>query len=75
MGFNVVTGIPTKSESFSKGGKTIKPVDYQTYPKAKSKKREKARKALKPGLRRSKRGKEYFETRANRSDFQPSKGI
>lgn len=43
-------------------GKTIIPIDIK-------------RSALGPGWRRSKRGKEYFEARRNRSDQNPDKKL
>ena len=63
----------------AKRGKTVKAVDYQTTPfsdwRKGDKKVDKKRSALKPGRRKSKRGNKYTETRANRSDLSPKKGL
>lgn len=50
-------------------------VKKQTAKKGVSKKLDAQRKALKPGLRISKSGNLYTETRANRSDINPDKNI
>ena len=41
----------------------------------KSKRNDMVRTALKPGKRMSKKGKIYWETRKNRSDKNPKKGL
>lgn len=50
-------------------------VKPQTAKKAIDKKRDAQRRALKPGLRISSTGTIYSETRANRSDINPSKKL
>ncbi|MBI4945780.1 MAG: hypothetical protein HY840_05195 [Bacteroidetes bacterium] len=50
-------------------------VKKQTSKKGIDKERDSQRKALKPGLRISKYGTIYTETRANRSDVDPSKKL
>jgi hypothetical protein len=47
----------------------IKVYKYQTLGR-KSVKKDRQRKALKPGLRISRSGKKYIETRRNRSDLR-----
>ena len=54
-------------------GRTIR-VKSQTGKNSKSKKADKQRKALQPGVRISKTGKKYTETRKNRSDRKPKRG-
>jgi hypothetical protein len=58
----------------SYGRKTIKPSGRQTG-KTKSSSRDKSRKAMTPGKRRSASGKTYYENRRNRSDLRPSRGL
>ena len=48
--------------------RVVKPKHHQTGKT--NKKRDKPRKAMKPGYRVSKRGKRYYEGRANRSDLK-----
>lgn len=50
-------------------------VKKQTGKKSGSKKLDAKRKAMKPGLRISKYGNLYTETRANRSDINPTKKL
>lgn len=50
-------------------------VKKQTAKKGVDKEKDAQRKALKPGLRISKYGTIYTETRANRSDINPSKKL
>lgn len=53
--------------------KVIKPTSKQTGPKNRSQKKQDAdrrKRALKPGVRKSRTGREYTETRKNRSDIK-----
>ncbi len=63
-----------KKESSALGFKSLrKPLKISEHQTGKSnKKRDKSRKALPPGKRRSKTGKIYWESRANRSDLTGS---
>ena len=47
----------------------------QTHKQETDKKADKARKALKPGIRISKNGSIYYEVRANRSDVNPKNNL
>jgi hypothetical protein len=58
----------SKKRTSLKGPRVLKRVKYQTG-KRKSIKKDKVRKALPPGLRVSRSGKKYWETRRNRSDL------
>ena len=53
--------------------KTVKAFDYQKGKTTKSV--DKELKALKPGKRVSKTGNTYWESRRNRSDQNPAKGL
>lgn len=59
----------------TKKGKVIKAYSKVTSPKATDTGRDLARKAMKPGKRRSKTGKIYYETRGNRADSNPKEGL
>ena len=50
-------------------------VKKQTGKEGVNKQADKARKALKPGIRISKTGHIYYETRANRSDVNPKTNL
>ncbi len=57
-------------------GITINPVKYQTTARGrKNIKQDKQRLALKPGIRISKDGSTYWETRDNRSDLNKKKRL
>lgn len=59
----------SRKKSSSRKGRTVRSVNYQ---RGKSDKRKDAkRSALKPGKRKSRSGKKYWETRRNRSDRNP----
>ena len=47
----------------------------QTHKQGVDKRADKARKAMKPGIRISKTGNVYYETRANRSDINPKNNL
>jgi len=50
-------------------------VKKQTHKEGVNKKADKARKALRPGIRISKSKNIYYETRANRSDSNPKNNL
>lgn len=50
-------------------------IKKQTAKNRVSRKKDAERKALKPGIRVSKTGSIYTETRANRSDINPTKKL
>jgi hypothetical protein len=61
-------GLDRKGRKTRSGSRTISVAKHQTG-KTKDKPRDKARKALPPGKRRSASGNIYYEYRANRSDL------
>jgi len=71
-------GATTKRKGQSKlggyGRKTLKPSGRQTG-EAPDRKRDKSRKAMTPGKRRSASGNTYYENRRNRSDIRPARGL